>query len=128
MTPCALTTVWATFQFPGHHYWPDPPPQFAYLGNIHRHMFHVRIEVAVTHDNRYVEFIELRNRLYNYCLDTYSHAVFTFSCEQLAEQIADVARDAGYIVVSASVSEDGENGATKYYTVGILTQAKDSVQ
>lgn len=118
-----LTTVWVTHRFVGHHNWPDAPPHRAYLRDQHRHVFHVRVEVPVTHDDRDIEFHDLLSAVEAACMllgtarnHTDPAVVFldSMSCEQIAVNIAHTVRNRWDHVafVSCEVSEDGENGAT----------------
>ena len=54
------TAIWVTFQVEGIHQWKDATN---YLRHPHRHMFHFRVELSVTHDDREVEFIKLKHEL-----------------------------------------------------------------
>ena len=100
-------SVFATTQFEGFHRWPAAPDAVGYLRDLHRHIFHVRAEKPVLHNDREVEFITLKQEL-NVEIDIAqrSNDVSTWSCEQwavhLLEQL-DLSR--------CEVSEDAENGA-----------------
>ena len=115
-----MITVWCTFQFEGWHCWPDAPDAFTYLRNSHRHMFHVRAEVSVEHDNRDVEFIEMKRYLEAFATGLESEFVggprypTSLSCEMMAALFVDEIRRVygPRQVVVVTVSEDGENGAT----------------
>ena len=109
--------IWVTFQKEGLHKWPDATqhPGVEFLANEHRHMFHFRVDLAVWHDDREVEFIlfkrELSGLYDNKTLES-SHK----SCEMMADELAEYiklhypGRD---LVVE--VSEDGENGCRIEY-------------
>ena len=56
MLRVAKRTVIATVQVVGYHKWADAPEEVRYLSNHHRHLFTVRAEFDVTHDDRDVEF------------------------------------------------------------------------
>lgn len=101
------TTVWVTTRFIGFHRWKDAPDEVAFLREWHRHVFHVRLEVPVRHDNRDVEFLLLKQKLENYISDTYSTRKFEYSCEQIANNLL-----VQFQARECQVSEDGENGAT----------------
>lgn len=109
-----MLTVWATTQFEGFHRWPNAPTEVEFLTNRHRHMFHVRVEVEVFHDDRDVEFITLKRQVEDILQDELGpdyHEVG--SCEMVAEGLADtLERVYDYQVVSVEVSEDLENGST----------------
>lgn len=101
------TCVWVTTRFEGWHRWKDAPDECAYLRDYHRHLFHIRLEVAVTGNNREVEFIGLKACLDEYLRFRYAGQRFESSCEQIAEDLLK-----RFEAVSCEVSEDGENGAT----------------
>ena len=96
-----------TTSFPGYHQWKDAPEKFAYLRNIHRHVFHVRAEMEVTHDNRDIEFIELKDAVDYFIYEVYYNQIFPDSCEKIAR---DIAEQFGFDYVE--VLEDNENGGS----------------
>lgn len=106
-------TVWVTHTFPAWHSWPGAPIGRSYLATDHRHLFHVRVELPVAHDDRDVEFHDLLDALTETC-DAYRGIhVGGKSCEMLAREIGEAL--AGRLLLSTllvSVSEDGEAGAT----------------
>lgn len=105
------TRVYVTAQFEGCHRWAHAPKEVEYLRNYHRHMFHVRLDVYVEHNNRAIEFITLK-KLLERVLANYSAQPFELSCEQIAVEVINYfAEMMGMQVHSCEVSEDGENGA-----------------
>lgn len=116
-------TAWATLTFQGVHWWTGAPEHRSYLSNPHRHEFHVRIEVPVTHDDRQLEFHDLKSMarealsvLYVGPSDTPDTlGLGTRSCEAIASELG-AALLAGPLqrspFITVHVSEDGENGAT----------------
>jgi hypothetical protein len=117
--------VWVTFQKEGIHRYPgaDTDPTLAtedwldvsFLGVPHRHIFHFRLEMEVFHDNRDVEFIQLKRILENFYADgtlQMNHK----SCEMMARELHERAYNAwpdrDYVI---EVSEDGENGCRMYF-------------
>lgn len=115
-----------TFQREGIHKYPaaltDPKlKDVEFLGYPHRHMFHFRVRVSVTHNDRDIEFILFKRRLEHLYQGTL-HVDYK-SCEMLAEDLIE------YITnvypgreVEVGVSEDGENGAIiQYQPMGSLT-------
>jgi hypothetical protein len=111
------TTIFVTFQKEGIHRYPLAPKEVEFLRHPHRHMFHFRVEMAVFHDDRDVEFIMLKRELEA----LYSDKTLTLeykSCEMMAKELLNYLltaypdRD-----ITITVSEDGENGATLKYTV-----------
>lgn len=117
--------IWVTYQKEGIHRYPaaaeDPSLatgdwlDVSFLATPHRHIFHFRVEMEVFHDNRDVEFIQLKRIIEN----QYSTGVLLLnykSCEMMARDLYDSlismypARD--YVI---EVSEDGENGCRLYF-------------
>ena len=105
------STIFVRFQVPGFHHWPEPTPQRAYLGQRHRHLFHVEVRTKVEHDDREVEFHDL--------LD-FARSEFpggelgAQSCEMMARSLGNkIARRFGR-AVEVTVSEDGEVGAAVF--------------
>jgi 6-pyruvoyl-tetrahydropterin synthase len=107
------------------HWWPGATGKRAYLGDEHMHDFRIRVTVGVEHDERQVEFHDLRDAL-QACVDlliskqTSSQRlpegnfrrVWTFgpmSCESIARHILE---DLPYTVRSVEVFEDEYCGAT----------------
>ncbi len=98
------TVVFITTQFEGFHRWKDAPDKWAYLRDWHRHIFHVRLEIPVEHNNRDIEFIDLKARVHDYLCGWTNR--FELSCEQIAGDLL-----AKFSASRVEVSEDGENGA-----------------
>ena len=117
--------IWVTFQREGIHKYPaaatDPKlatgdwRDVSFLGTPHRHIFHFRIELGVTHDDRDVEFIQFKReleRLYNMGTLQLDYK----SCEMMANDLAKYIQDKyPDRPLRIEVSEDGENGCRMYY-------------
>ena len=102
--------IFVTTQFEGIHCYPDAPDEVAFLRSPHRHMFHVKYEVEVFHDDRELEFILVKRALEAYVpiLKNLEHK----SCEMIARAIMEWSDNKyGIRHVRITVSEDGENGA-----------------
>jgi uncharacterized protein YqgQ len=117
--------IWVTFQKEGIHKYPQAltDPKLAtgdefdvsFLGYPHRHIFHFKVTIEVTHNDRDIEFIQFKRELQN----LYDKGVMQLdykSCEMIAQDLAK------YIQTKYSgrdliieVSEDGENGCIMYY-------------
>lgn len=109
------TTVWATIKQIGWHRWPTAPEVRDYLAVRHRHLFGIRAEVSVQHSDRDVEFHDLQDDMRAW--SGYAPREFGMrSCEDLAHELGAWLTDQGYRVVSVSVDEDGECGATALYS------------
>lgn len=105
--------VFCNTRFIGFHRWPDAPDSVGYLRSLHRHEFHVKVSVIITHDNRHVEFITLKQDVDNFLEVTdFPEAS---SCEMMCDRIAEHLDSLGYNVNEVEVSEDGENGAHSFY-------------
>jgi hypothetical protein len=111
--------VFSSFRFSALHSWPGAPERVLYLATPHRHLFHVRIEWRVEHDDRDVEFIAAAEDLRAECERQAPHAP-SWSCEHWARWLAEtpaarrrgVEMDrTGHAPCRVEVSEDGENGA-----------------
>lgn len=115
----ANKTIFLTTSFEGVHCYPSAPEGVKFLASPHRHMFGVRLEVEVYHDDREVEFILLK-RSVNHWIESKKDEFGTWqmgamSCEQVAQWLIENIHEelpngrARYIKVT--VDEDGENGA-----------------
>ena len=107
--------IFVTTQFEGLHRWKDAPEEVDFLRSYHRHMFHVRLEVEVTVEDREIEFILLKRELEHLIQIMFVGRKMDESCESIARIIADfMTRDKHMCAgraVRCEVSEDGENGA-----------------
>lgn len=100
-------SIYATHRFEALHRWPGASGKVAFLRHPHRHVFHVRAEVKVTHDDRQVEFLGLQRRLEQACARLKGKALArTWSCEHYARALGQALG-----CTRVEVSEDGENGA-----------------
>lgn len=98
--------VWVTTCFEGWHRWKNAPAEHVYLRDWHRHIFHVKLYVTVTHDDRDVEFIHLKRKVTEFLRAEYEGQKFEDSCESIANRLL-----AEFTAFKVEVSEDGENGA-----------------
>jgi len=95
------------FQFEGVHHWPDCNIKEVYfLGNPHRHLFHVTATKKVEHENREIEIIRFKRRMLEWVNETYKGQLGAMSCESIASKLLKV-----FSLDSCVVLEDGENGA-----------------
>lgn len=112
------TYIVINFQIIGFHKWSDAPDKYAYLRNLHRHIFHYCIEIEVPSNDRHIEFIALKDQLKHWVYTNYGPSDFLdysvdfgeMSCEMLARDLYDYLR-CYTDKRSVSVLEDGENGA-----------------
>jgi hypothetical protein len=111
--------LWITSSFIGFHQWPDAPKVVAYLRNLHRHVFGVKVTVQVTHSDRQVEFHLLKAFMDSYIGSDILPMLRkspSMSCEQLAEAIGLALHHNNYAIVSVQVDEDGECGAEWFFS------------
>lgn len=105
----AKVCVIVTFQFEGIHCWPGCNVSgVEFLENPHRHIFHVRAEKVVAHNDRDVEIIDLKRRMAHFMgpQDTFAVDLGSRSCEDIALELLQA-----FECESVEVTEDGENGA-----------------
>lgn len=102
----ASTLIWCTFDFEAFHRWANAPAEHSYLRERHRHLFKCKAWWRVEHDDRQMEFIQLKREALEVVQDAKPLAE-GWSCEQWAKALLGEL-DA----VRVEVSEDGENGAT----------------
>lgn len=95
----------------GWHSWPDAPGRRSYLRSLHRHMFEVVATVPVFHDDREVEFHDLRDAITAWWGSQESQEN-RGSCEQIADELREHLTRLLLRDVVVSVGEDGEAWAT----------------
>lgn len=103
--------VFCRTSFVAFHHWPQAPEEAEFLRHPHRHVFHVELGIEVSHSDRDVEFISLKDALdgeIEHILK--SEDTSTWSCEMWAGRI--LAWCENTMPSYCTVSEDGENGAT----------------
>lgn len=120
-------SIFVTFQREGIHLYPgaDTDPKLAtgdwddvsFLGVPHRHIFHVRVEIEVFHNERDIEFIQFKRWLERQYTGDGTLQFDGKSCETIAEELGAVVM-ASYPNrnLSITVAEDGENGSTLTWT------------
>ena len=117
--------IWVTFQKEGIHKYPaalDDPAlatgdeyDVSFLGYPHRHMFHFKVHIEVTHNDRDIEFIQFQRWLQNLYADGTLQLDYK-SCEMMSDDLFDkIAEKYPDRDVKIEVSEDGENGAMIKY-------------
>ena len=111
-------------QFEGIHCWPEAPEEVRFLRKRHRHIFQIRVNVEVEHNDRDVEFIMLKHRVDNWLNTKYEQSgegnvwhMGRMSCEQVAEEVIETVQQfvGDKRTITVFVSEDGENEATVQY-------------
>jgi hypothetical protein len=123
----AQRMIYVTFQKEGIHKYPaaltDPSLatgdeyDVSFLGYPHRHIFHFKVSIAVTHNDRDIEFIQFKRWLENLYKEGTLQLDFK-SCEMMADDLyLQIASRYPDRTIWIEVSEDGENGALiKYET------------
>ena len=115
--------IWVTFRKEGIHCYPaaatDPnlatgdQYDVSFLANPHRHIFHFRVWLSVTHNDRDVEFIQFKRWLEQ--LYSSAQGVLSLdhkSCEMMSDELYDtISNKYPGREVWIEVSEDGENGS-----------------
>ena len=118
--------IWVTFSKEGVHLYPaasnDPAlatgkwDDVSFLGYAHRHIFHFRVEISVTHNDRDIEFIQFKRWLES----LYSDGTLELnhrSCEMIAEELAEIILNKyPKRELKISIAEDNENGANMHFT------------
>ena len=113
--------IWVTFNKEGMHKYPaaltDPALatgdeyDVSFLGYPHRHIFHFKVCIGVTHDDRDIEFIQFKRWL----LNLYKDATLSLdykSCEMMSGDLYDaISTKYPGREIWIEVSEDGENGS-----------------
>ena len=113
--------IWVTFRKEGVHCYPaaatDPKLatgdeyDVAFLANKHRHIFHFRVWIGVTHNDRDIEFIQFKRWLENLYKDNILNLDF-MSCEMMSDELySEISEKYPNREVWIEVSEDGENGS-----------------
>ena len=112
------TLVIATHRVVGFHAWPDAPPEVAYLGSLHRHIFKVRVEAAVYGLNREVEFHMLKRVMIDQLRIVAAevtvdgeHRFGAMSCEMIALRLGLNLKGVSYSISAVECWEDDENGS-----------------
>ena len=115
--------IWVTFRKEGIHKYPaaltDPnlatgdEYDVSFLGHPHRHIFHFRVWLSVTHNDRDVEFIQFKRWLEK--LYSSNEGVLSLdykSCAMMSDDLYDtISQKYPGREVWIEVSEDGENGS-----------------
>ena len=121
----AKRSIWVTFTKEGIHKYPaaleDPALatgdeyDVSFLGYPHRHTFHFKVQIQVTHNDRDIEFIQFKRWLENLYKEDVLELDYK-SCEMIADDLYEQINDKypGRFVV-IDVAEDGENGCQIVY-------------
>jgi len=115
--------IWVTFRKEGIHKYPaaatDPnlatgdEYDVSFLANPHRHIFHFRVWLSVTHNDRDVEFIQFKRWLEKLYSSNESVLSLDYkSCEMMSDELhAHISQKYPSREIWIEISEDGENGS-----------------
>ena len=113
--------IWVTFRKEGMHKYPaaltDPALatgdeyDVSFLGYPHRHIFHFKVWISVTHDDRDIEFIQFKRWLEKLYAEGTLQLDYK-SCEMMSGDLYDtISNKYPGREIWIEVSEDGENGS-----------------
>lgn len=109
------TNIIVSLQVEGCHSWPGAFEKVSYLKERHRHMFHIKVEKAVSHEDRDIEIIEFKRKIKEFLISNWYQPTTemlefgSMSCESIAYAILNQ-----YDCDKVEVTEDNENGAVVY--------------
>lgn len=124
----AKRMIYVTFQKEGIHNYPaaltdsklktNDEYDVSFLGYPHRHIFHFNVAIQVFHNDREVEFIQIKRWLIGlYSSEKQVLSLDYKSCEMISDDLYErIASRYPDRDIEITVSEDGENGATIYYS------------
>jgi hypothetical protein len=113
--------IWVTFRKEGIHKYPaaltdsnlatGDEYDVSFLGYPHRHIFHFKVWIGVTHDDRDIEFIQFKRWLEKLYAEGTLQLDYK-SCEMMSGDLYDaISNKYPGREVWIEVSEDGENGS-----------------
>ena len=121
----AKRSIWVTFTKEGIHKYPaalDDPAlatgdeyDVSFLGYPHRHTFHFKVQIQVTHNDRDIEFIQFKRWLENLYKEDVLELDYK-SCEMISDDLyLEINNKYPGRFVVIDVAEDGENGCQIVY-------------
>ncbi|MEV0962373.1 MULTISPECIES: hypothetical protein [unclassified Streptomyces] len=105
-----ISVIWVEQSLPGFHNWPDAPPERDFLAHRHRHVFRVRAEILVKHDERDFEFFDVADRILAWW-GPGEHEFGSASCEAMARELGLHLIRSGLPVTETSVAISEEGGS-----------------
>ena len=117
----ASKMIWVTFRKEGMHKYPaaleDPKLatgdeyDVSFLGYPHRHIFHFKVGITVTHNDRDIEFIQFKRWMEKLYAEKTLELDYK-SCEMMSDDLyQQITEKYPNREVHIDISEDGENGA-----------------
>lgn len=95
------------------HKWEQCPiEEVSFLRDLHRHIFWIRVEKEVSHDDRDIEIIMFKRKIEFFLsmkfftVENWCHLFWNMSCEMIARLLCNE-----FNLNSCEVLEDWENGA-----------------
>jgi hypothetical protein len=113
--------IWVKTTFKGLHHWPECPiEEVSFLQSLHRHTFHIKVSIEISHRDREIEFFILQAFIDETIDALYGKMPLRLlgrrSCEDIAYAIRDCVRGKyPGRTLSVEVSEDDEVGAEVFY-------------
>lgn len=122
-------SIIVTTEFEGTHFYAAAPEEVKFLAHPHRHIFKVKAELEVFHDDRELEFIIVKRDLQKFC-ERWFNVENCGSCEMIGNAIVEylstrwgislqkkieLKREYMHRKIIVEVWEDNENGARVVY-------------
>lgn len=104
-------TIWASVRlnFEQLHRWKDAPDKVHYLRNLHRHNFHLQVDIQQFGDDRDIEYIMFADHVKELSKEYQWHE--NTSCEMFSIDLKGrIEKKYRGRKVRVSLYEDGENG------------------
>lgn len=115
------TSIRVHTTFEGLHQYPIAPEGVEDLRSLHRHIFHIRFQVEVFHDNREIEFFLFKHDVEKAIKESFefsdeygAYLLGACSCEMIAKKLNDKLGQKYDLLsrnVVISISEDESNEA-----------------
>ena len=126
----AKRMIWVTFRKEGIHKYPaalDDPAlatgdeyDVSFLGYPHRHIFHFKVGITVTHNDRDIEFIQFKRWLEKLYQEKTLELDYK-SCEMMSDDLyMAITKKYPGRKIEIDVSEDGENGSHAVYEIPVM--------
>lgn len=116
----AHRSIWISFQCEGIHAYPaagedENLKDVSFLAYPHRHIFHFKVAIEVFHNDRDIEFIQVKR----WIGELYGEGILQLdnkSCEMISDDLYNhIANKYPERDITISVSEDNENGSEITY-------------